>query len=614
MEKLTLVHILDKQTDQILGTLNPNKAEYWNPLRTDSLNNLNIFDFRANAKIEKAALLEKRNRLLLEDEDGFFREYLITYAEQYKRGEKLVKSNATYLDLAKSKVIEPQTIQGATPSTSVQLALDGTEWQSGDIDYTFVRTITIEDYTDPYNLLKKIASTFGLELRFRVVVVGNRVVGRFVDLKLPNTEFSGTEVEFGKDLVGVKRKEDSQMIVTALLGIGPERDDGTKLTVFVEDKEALQRWGRNGQHLIETYEPESTNTDMTLAELTTYTKTELQKRIDAIVSYECEAVSLEHIKGFEHKKIRVGYNIRISDDGYQPPLYLEARIQDVDIDPITHQIKKFTIGNFKEIKKEDLEKQVQTLKTLIKNKASLQQAVLKGDAYKGVSISEEEGFLSVSDDELVRTTYNADVGVLIETRNTVEEQWESLFYVDPITKKIKFTGDLEGASGTFDGTLRGSLITSSGASEETSESWRTDIQSGMAKFETWMGGNPRLDRYINFRGGWIEYEESKIDKGFTPATLINGWTNYRDDYESAGYLKDPFGFIHFRGSIKGTSSSTVAFVLPVGDRPFKTLYFGLVCGFNSVATARITPDGNVLIAGPDLTYISLDNIPPIFIG
>ncbi|MEH7223848.1 phage tail spike protein [Bacillus sp. JJ1566] len=364
---MTLVHILDKQTDDIIGTLNSAKAEYWDALKTDSLNKMNVFDFVANAKIAKAALLEKRNRLLLQDEDGFFSEYIITYAEQYKRGEKLVKSNASFTDLAKAKVIEPQTLQGATPQTAAALALDGTEVKLGDIDYTFIRTITIVNYTDPYSFLKQIASTFELELRFRIVVDGNKIT-RYADFKKTDTTYAGTEIEFGKDLIGVKRKEDSQRIVTALLGVGPEREDGTRLTVFVEDKDALQRWGRHGQHLIEAYEPESTDADMTEDRLRTLTENELEKRIDAIVSYECEAVSLEHIKGFEHKKIRKGMTVRIKDDGYQPPLYLEARIQEVEVDPITNRIKGFKIGNFIEYSKADLEKQIANLTALMRDR------------------------------------------------------------------------------------------------------------------------------------------------------------------------------------------------------------------------------------------------------
>jgi phage minor structural protein len=367
---MAVIHILDRVTDEIIGTLNPQKSEYWNAVRKDSLEEENTLDFVANARIPKASLLEKRNRLAVQDEDGFFREYIITYAEQYRREEKLVRSDASFSDLAKAKIIDPQVLPGATASSAVQMALEGTEWQPGDIEYADIRTMTIENFTNPLAFLKVIAVEFGLEIGYRVEVAGNKIAGRYIDMRKQIAGFEGKEIAFGKDLVGVIRKEDSNGILTALLGIGPEKDDGTRLTALVEDEDALQRWGRNGNHLIEVYSVDSTDKELTEQRVRELTEAELQKRIDAIVSYECQAVSLEHIFGRSHEKIRKGQTVRIKDDGYNPPLYVEGRIKDVEVDPITNRVQNFIIGNFIEYRKEDLEKQIAFLKELMAQKAS----------------------------------------------------------------------------------------------------------------------------------------------------------------------------------------------------------------------------------------------------
>lgn len=364
---MALIHVLDKQKDIIIATLNSEKGEYLDAVMTSSLDNKNVFDFVALQKFDK---LEKRNRLLVEDVDGFFSEYIISYTDQYKRNEKIVRSDASFIDLKKAKVIEPQALVGQTPSTAVEFALIGTEWQVGDVDFANIRTITIADFTDPYTFLKLIASTFDLELRFRVSVQGNKIVGRYVDLKKDNGKFEGKEITFGKDLIGVKRIEDSSRIVTALLGVGPEREDGSRLTILVENQEALQRWGRKGKHLIELYEPQSDDQDMTESRLRTLTENELEKRIDAAVSYECEAVAMEHVFGKSHERIRLGHTVRIKDDGYTPPLYVEARIKEIEVDPATRKVLKFKIGNFIEYKKEDLEKQVKLLKQIMSDRLS----------------------------------------------------------------------------------------------------------------------------------------------------------------------------------------------------------------------------------------------------
>jgi phage minor structural protein len=365
---MALVHILDRQTDRIIGTISISNKEYWEALRKDNLENNESFDFTANASVDKASLLEKRNRLIVQDEDGFFREFIITYTEQVDRGKKDVRSDASYGDLIKAKVIEPQVLQGATSATATDEALLGTEWQAGVIEYNGIHTITIENYTDPLTMLKLIAATFDLEISYRIVVRGGKVVGRYVDMKKKVTRFKGKETVFAKDLIGVRRKEDSDLIVTALLGIGPQQEDGSYLTALVESPEALKRWGRNGQHLIEPYEPDSSDDDMTVERLQELTLNELNKRIDAIVSYECEAISLEHIEGLSHEKIRKGETIRIKDEGYNPPLYVEGRITEVEVDPATNRIERFEIGSFIEYKKEDLEEQIAGLKRIINDK------------------------------------------------------------------------------------------------------------------------------------------------------------------------------------------------------------------------------------------------------
>lgn len=341
---MALVHILDRKTDEIIGTLNSDKAEFWEAIRHDSVDGQNTFDFTANALLEKSADLQKRNRLVIQDEDGFFREYIINYAEQFKRNEKKVSSDASFVDIAKAKVIEPQTLTGTTAVLAAQLALGGTEWQPGEIESTDTQTITIDKYTNPLDLIKTIASTFGLETSYRVEISGNKITGRYVDMKSQIAGFEGKEITFGKDLISVKRKEDSSRIVTALLGVYKQQD-GTFIKAWVEDADAFQRWGRNGQHLVDYYEPETSSDDMTADRLISLTKAELKRRIDASVTYEGEAASIEHVFGREHEKIRCGQTVRIKDIGYSPPLYLEARIQEVEIDQITKQIKSYKIGN-----------------------------------------------------------------------------------------------------------------------------------------------------------------------------------------------------------------------------------------------------------------------------
>src|SRR5699024_6856540 len=133
------------------------------------------------------------------------------------------------------------------------------------------------------------------------------------------------------DLEGIGRLE-CQYILAAVLEIVQEDSEGNCKEQLVEDSDALKRWGgrdRIGKihNLIEPYEVESDRDDeMTNTELSRYTRTALDKRISTQISYETTVIDLESVPGLESKKIRFGDTIRIKDEGFNPPLYVEARV------------------------------------------------------------------------------------------------------------------------------------------------------------------------------------------------------------------------------------------------------------------------------------------------
>src|SRR5699024_4304750 len=210
----------------------------------------------------------------------------------------------------KATILYPDKGYTGTASQHGGRALNDTGWQIGIVESKGTRTLTIENHTNPFAFLKRIAKEFNLELRFRIEHDGNKIIGRYVDLLERVGEWRGREVEFGKDLDGIRRIE-KQDIVTALLGLGPEDENGQRLEVLVEDEEALQRWGRvdehgNLHHLIEPYEIQSDRSEMTESEARQYTRTALDKRISTQVTYETTIVDLEEVPDMQNKKIRFG--------------------------------------------------------------------------------------------------------------------------------------------------------------------------------------------------------------------------------------------------------------------------------------------------------------------
>jgi len=103
------------------------------------------------------------------------------------------------------------------------------------------------------------------------------------------------------------------------------------------------------------------------------------------------------------------------------------------------------------------------------------------------------------------------------------------------------------------------------------------------------------------------------DSAWIAPTLLNSWANYLPGtYEVAGYLKDPLGFVHLRGSIKSGASGSTAFVLPAGYRPVAGMQVPIVANGGSP-----NPPGGVFIDQTGVvdvyfstssTYVSLASV------
>lgn len=370
-----MIHITDGQSDKILDFITA-KNIIDNKHRQSLKDNLETFEFRTFADKPFSQHLGKHNRVIIPAEDQGYQEFVIIESGKYRDTEGLkaeVYASASYLLLKKAKVIKPQTFTKQTATTAVSYATSDTEWRPGIIEGKGNRTFNIEEYTNPYAFLKLIAKEFNLELCFRVETDGNKVIGRYVDLLEKIGRWRGREVEFGKDLIGIRRTEKND-VYTALLGLGPEREDGTRLEVLVEDKDALQRWGRPDpitgelQHFIGTYEPQSSDQDMTLNRLKTLTENELEKRVNEVVEYESTIADLENVPGMENKKIRFGDTIKIKDTKFNPPLYLEARVHTQDRSITDKSKKQVTLGDYIEYTEEEVQAIWQSLQAEIRKK------------------------------------------------------------------------------------------------------------------------------------------------------------------------------------------------------------------------------------------------------
>ncbi|MFE4762024.1 phage tail spike protein [Bacillus mycoides] len=350
-----ILHVVDSQTDQIIGAIQP--KDYWNDNRHWEIkNNVDKLDFTVFDGTKEAATLTQQNLVLKEVRDGRIVPYTITETEKDSTNRSLTTyASGEWILLGKANYIDPQKFEGKTVAEFVDIALLGTKWKKGNIPYESFRSMTIDEFIDPLSFLKKIASLFELEIQYRIEVVGNQIE-RFVDMVKKRGQDTGKTIELGKDLIGIKRIENSQNICTALIGFVKGEGDNV-ITIekinnglpYITDSDAFQRWNEKGQHKFGFYTPETEEQNMSPERLKTLMEIEMKKRRYASVSYEVDAASIGRIFGLAHELINEGDTIRIKDTGFTPKLYLEARAIAGDESYKNPMQDKYVYGNYREI-------------------------------------------------------------------------------------------------------------------------------------------------------------------------------------------------------------------------------------------------------------------------
>ncbi|MEX0137530.1 phage tail protein [Bacillus nitratireducens] len=326
------LHVVDFKTEQIVASIQPN--DYRDDKRHWEIkNNIDTLEFRVFDNTKNSATLIQQNLVLKEVRDGRIVPYVITEIEKNSDDRSVIAyASGEWIQLAKAGIISPQKLDGKTVIEMVDIALAGTKWKKGNLEYTSFRSMAIDEFIDPLSFLKKIASLFELEIQYRAEVVGSQVVGRYVDMIKKRGRETGKEVTLGKDLMGIKRIENSQNICTALLGF-VKKEGGEFVTIteinngvpYLVDSDAFQRWNEKGQHKFGFYSPETEDQDMDQKRLMTLMNTELKKRVNSSIFYEVQAQSIGRVFGLAHELINEGDTIRIKDTGFTPKLYLEAR-------------------------------------------------------------------------------------------------------------------------------------------------------------------------------------------------------------------------------------------------------------------------------------------------
>ncbi|MHB7917868.1 phage tail spike protein [Staphylococcus borealis] len=349
--KQTGIHILDFN-DKIIDYISRDDGALLNAVMSINADEKSeTFDF--TVLNERADNLRERNRIIAQDSNGLYREFIITHVVDNFDGTTEIESNASYLeDIGSSKPIKPGKYSAYSTTQALNETLRNTGWElSDDTEHGGMRTTSWTSYVTPYELINQLCTTYSMVADYYIELSSHTVEHRYVSLKKPVSLFKGKEITKGKDLTGMTRTVDMSEVRTALYAVGPEKEKGERLEKIVTDDDAQMQFGLPGRYLWSVYEPESDDENMTLERLTTLAKTELNKRNKSAISYEISSTDIH--KFYKDIIISLHDTVRVKDRDFRPPLYLDAEVIAIDYDLLNDE-STYKFGNVVEYEESKL--------------------------------------------------------------------------------------------------------------------------------------------------------------------------------------------------------------------------------------------------------------------
>ncbi|OZS77447.1 hypothetical protein CF394_11235 [Tetzosporium hominis] len=464
---MSIIYLINPNTDRIVGHLNNRgKKIFTGGIHIHDLETgENTFTFETPSKLKEAALFDNIMRLAIPKEEGGLMEF-VTYRTRTKGAWREVIALASYVDIESQAIIPPGTYSG-TCEDLLTIGLAGVDYSVGTVEPSDIRELILDESVRPYTFIMKVKELFDREFDATIEFSGPRVKARYLNAYTKLGRNNKKEIVRGKDLLSIERIENKERIVTALQVEGPQREDGTRLTVFVSDDEAFQRWSVKGEHRIDIYRPETDDQNITAARLTSLGKRRLKQLIDAINEYTIESADIGQL--FPHEQLWIGDNCRIIDKEYSPPLYADARAKRIERSIIDKKEKKIKFGEVVTYKESDVLKKFRQLSEIyqtrfirqptappvrartiwIKSSTEVGGAevahIASGNQwipvtptnvveldknYNGWYFDAEEGLVVYRDDNLVRIVLDSTSGIKIQRRTLVTDTWKDAFGVD----------------------------------------------------------------------------------------------------------------------------------------------------------------------------------------
>ncbi|HZH62387.1 MAG TPA: phage tail spike protein, partial [Metabacillus sp.] len=366
-----VIYILDI-FDEVIGQLNneiSNGCPFWDDNHIEKLENgYETFEFYTvlNHPTNFPNLLDNENKVGFVNKDGDFKLFRIkTVEDETQKNERYVWAELDSVELYNT-VARPMTLTGS-PRQYLETILSGTRWGVGIVEDLATQKVSFDDYISVIQAIHEGRSKFRAEVNFRFVLDNGQVVGRYVDMVSKLGVETGKRVEYSKDLIRFKRSRDTTELATGLIGLGKADEEGNRLTFkdviwstsqgdpvnkplgqdWIGDDELLSAYSPDGRHIYRVYDDGETDDAESLI-YNTWEK--LQQIKNGLYTYEIDILLLEEITGYEGDRLRKGDRLIVVDRTYSNPLYISARILEIERSKANPLNDKVLLGEFRELK------------------------------------------------------------------------------------------------------------------------------------------------------------------------------------------------------------------------------------------------------------------------
>lgn len=384
------IYSLDRM-EQVAGVLS-NEGEtavLTSAILKEPLNKMHTLELEISSLALDVQHIKEENYLLLKDLSDNWKCFIVREITEKHSTEEIKEvyaedSSQELIDYIVRREFKDQSI---TLQSLLNVILLGSRWQVGAVDTTPAIKFPVETKNKTaLEVLYDAVEAFNMEVNFRIEVTGNKITGRFVDIKKHIGANYGKRFEYTKDIVSIERKVDSSKIKTACIPEGAvpqeteeERKENKQTTEevkkppiditsiewkrptnpidkpkgqdFIEIPEATAQWGylkADGSKTARVMYYNNTEC-LTPEDLINKAYAVLKEASKPVVNYKLDVVDLFALTGDEElsfEYVNTGDIVTVIDEVFNPPIELRTEIINKETNLLKPEESKVELGSF----------------------------------------------------------------------------------------------------------------------------------------------------------------------------------------------------------------------------------------------------------------------------